>query len=267
MSRQNNTETGEEAHSRTKQEAANQSNSSISRRKIIGQIGAASTAMIGISSGRAVKAKESSTGGEVTEPERSQIADRALHDPHVNQISDYLETNGWYREKNEMSVARVDSEGSNTKHYGVVLMFDNQKEGEEGAILWRSDDTSVSAYTLEQDDWDDTQLMIHWVTNDQIETQAYIEDETDGSVRSKDSVGTRDVGCPPVCTPVASTWTCDGSVDVDCIADAAAGAGIGCSPCALEPTRSSCIPCALILLNQGRIARRDCCSGQWEPVL
>lgn len=269
MSKQSNTATGGETYSRTEQGAANQPNSdgNISRRKIIRQIGTVSTVMIGISSGQAVKAEGSSTGDEVTAPERGQIADRALHDPHVERISNYLETNGWYREKNKMSVARVDSKGSDTEHYGVVLMFNNQKENEEGAILWQSDDTSVFAYTIERDDRDEPHLMVYWVANDHVKTQAYIKGETDGSVRSKDSVGTRDIGCPPICTPVASAWTCDGSVDVDCIVDAASTAGIGCSPCALDPSRVSCIPCALILLNQGRIGRRDCCSGQWEPVL
>lgn len=62
---------------------------------------------------------------------------------------------------------------------------------------------------------------------------------------------------------VKPAYYCDGRIDVDCIAEHGATAGIACLPCVTEPTRVSCTVCGATLIQQGVLSENQCCSGKW----
>jgi len=74
------------------------------------------------------------------------------------------------------------------------------------------------------------------------------------------------LGCPPFCPTIPTTFVCDGSIDWNCVANAAAGGGITCWPCRAAPSQVTCGPCLVaIILNSWNLVD-DCCDGSWDPI-
>jgi hypothetical protein len=62
---------------------------------------------------------------------------------------------------------------------------------------------------------------------------------------------------------VGTTYTCTGTVDIDCIKAAAAGTG-GCWGCVWKPSHLTCVPCAMALVAAETFGRTECCKGgEW----
>ena len=242
-------------------EIEKQSSKSVNRRRFVKNLGVAGSAVAFGTLGSARASAENKT----TESEREQLIDRALSDPNVVTIKKEFETSDRDFVRSEASASKVKDPENDSKHYSVTLPFDIGREDETAIILWSSDGEPAAGYRVNQSSDGDSNLIVYQAKNGQLKKQTYTEEELDELASNNDST---DPQVSPSLQPIGPlpTWACKGGINSTCLTDRAASAGIGCTPCGLDPTRVTCIPCAVNLLNEGRIGRRECCSGRWVRV-
>lgn len=240
--------------------AERESGGSVKRRSFLATIGVASLLPTGVTAAK----DETTETVELEGAEAKKVLSEMRSSGEGKTLIHYLKEKGYSAKYEEATITRIDPAGAE-EYETVILLFEVPDEDIlDARLMWSSVRSSATGYEIR--DGAEYELLVSEVEDGEGVTRTLTDSDLE-TPSTQTRVSTQQVsGCPPICPTIPQAWTCEGSVNWECVGKAISKSGIGCYPCYADPSRITCIPCIGNLLLNGYDFVDDCCNGSWEPI-